>query len=110
MLGWPDGEVFFGTCRGGGSDAGQLSCSATAAVTALEAAADHRVAFSLKWVTEVSEMNAVMVHLTAVLPEGGGRLELSGSSLVDGQPPNAAVKAVLSATNRLFETDFSFTH
>lgn len=109
-LAWPDGEAFLGTCKGDGSDTGQLSCSATAAVKALEAASDHRVALALEGITEVSEMNAVMVHVTAALPEGGDLLELCGSSLVRGEPRNAAVKAVLKATNRLFETDFSFAH
>ena len=104
------GEPFAGTCEGKDSPTAQLESAATAAIRALEAAADHRIGLGLERITEISELNTVVVHLSISRPAGDNVLLLNGSGFVNGQPLHAAVKATLQATNRVFETGFVFIH
>ena len=88
----------------------QVKSAATAALRALEAVADGRVTFTLHRVVELSELNTVLVQLSISKPAGDDVLLLNGSGFVHGQPLDAAVKATLHATNRVFETGFIFIH
>ncbi len=107
-LAWPHGDVRFGTWKGEDSEKGQLECTAKATIRALESVAEHRVAFQLEQVSRISDLDTVLVHLSIANPAGDHVQLLCGSCLVKGTPLNAAVKAVLNATNRLFEDDFIF--
>ena len=104
------GEPFAGTCEGKDSPTAQLESAATAAIRALEAAADHRIGLGLERIVEMGQLNTVVVHLSIARPAGDQVLLLNGSGFVDGQPLHAAVKATLQATNRVFETGFIFIH
>ncbi len=103
-----NGKLYAGTAEGPRADAGELECAARAALRALESAAGHRVVFRLGLVSKIGEFDTVLVHLSLLSPAGGHGQLLCGSCLVNGTPLNAAVKAVLKATNRLFETDFIY--
>ena len=107
-LAWPHGEIFFGTCKGEDSPTGQLACTAKATICALERAADHRVGFELERIREIGEDDTVLAHLSISQPAGDHVQELCGACLVNGEPLDAAAKAVLKATNRLFEAEFIF--
>ena len=104
------GKPFEATCEGRDSPTAQLESAATAAIRALETAADHRIGLGLERITETGELNTVVVHLSISRPAGDNVLLLNGSGFVNGQPLHAAVKATLQATNRLFETGFVYLH
>lgn len=104
------GDVFFGTRAGEDSPSGQLECAAQATLRALESAAEHQGGFDLQLIESMSQVNAVVVQVAFSEPAGRQTLQLCGSSFVKDMPLHAAVRAVLQATNRLFETDFSFVH
>lgn len=106
----PDGKSFEGTYEGEKSPTPKVKSAAIAALRALEAVADGRVAFTLHRVVEMSELNTVVVHLSISRPAGDTVLLLNGTGFVNGQPLDAAVKATLHATNRVFETGFIFIH
>ncbi len=110
VLTWPQGEVFFGASEGDDSATGLLGSTAKATIRALEQAADHRVEFELEQVQQVSEFDAVLAQVSISKPAGEHLRRLCGSCLTNGQPLHAAVKAVLNATNRLFERDFIYVH
>ncbi len=99
-----DGHLYVGTAEG--PEAGQLECAARAAICALQSVAGHRVGFQLYRVSKVGEFDTVLAHVSVSRPAGDHAQLLCGSCSVNGRPLNAAVKAVLKATNRLFETDF----
>ncbi len=103
-------DVFFGTCGGEDSPNGQLECAAKAALRALESAAERRGGFALELIESLSQVNAVVAQVSFSEPVGKQTLQLCGSSFIKDMPLHAAVRAVLQATNRLFETDFSFLH
>ncbi len=103
-----NGKLYVGTAEGPGAEAGELECAARAAIRALESAAGHRVGFELDRVSNVGEFDTVLAHLSVSSPAGDHAQQLCGSCSVNGTPLNAAVKAVLKATNRLFETDFIY--
>ena len=92
-----------GTAEGPRSEAGEVKCAARAAIRALESAADHRIGFELRRVMKIGEFDAILVLLSLSRPIGDHAQLLCGSCLVNGTPLNATVKAVLKATNRLFE-------
>ncbi len=104
----PQGDVRFGTFRGEDSDTGRLECTAKATIRALESVAEHRVAFQLEQVSRISDLDTVLVHLSIASPAGDHVQLLCGSCLVNGDPLHAAARAVLKATNRLFEVDFMY--
>ena len=99
------GKLYVGTAEGPRTEAGELECAARAAIRALESAAGHRVGFELRRVMKIGEFNAILVVLSLLSPVGDHAQLLCGSCLVNGTPLNAAVKAVLKATNRLFEAN-----
>ncbi len=104
----PQGGVRFGTWKGEDSATGQLECAAKATIRALEAVTEHRVEFQLEEISRISDLDTVLVHLSVANPAGDHAQLLCGSCLVNGDPLHAAARAVLKATNRLFEIDFIY--
>ncbi len=118
ILAWRHkGGAYVGTAEGLSTKAELLKCSAQATIRALEAAADasvfelaagQGVGFELVEITELAKSVAVLVRLSVSEPAGGHVWKLCGTCFLDDEPLNAAVKAVLKATNRLFEDDYIF--
>ncbi len=107
-LAWQDRGVHVGKAEGRGSQVALLECAATATMRALQSAVDQRVEFELLEIIELADSNSVTV-LLSLSKTGGGRVwKFCGTCLVDDEPGRAAVKAVLKATNRLFENGFIF--
>lgn len=101
VLSWADGREFVGESDGVTSQAGELRCSAVAAMHALERAVDPQVDFEILGVKAVRAFDAtvVIVSLSARAEENASRLV--GSYLTETDPPRGAALAVLNATNRL---------
>ncbi len=118
ILAWRHkGGAYVGTAEGPDTRAGLLECSAQATIRALEAAADPSVfdlaagpgvGFELVEITELAKSEAVLVRLSVSEPAGGHVWKLCGTCFLDDEPQRVAVKAVLKATNRLFEDDYIF--
>ncbi len=116
-LTWKERGVYVGKAEGPSSREGLFKCAASATIRALESAthptvvesaADKRVGFELLDVIELGELGSVLILLSASEPEGDRAWKLCGACFVDDEPERAAVKAVLKATNRLFEKDFVY--
>ena len=104
-------DVQVGSYEGDDTSGRRLECAAKATLQALESAAQHRVEFHLDLVRSLDSPHCVLVILSVIKPVGERKMQLCGTCLVDaGDPLHAATKAVLQATNRLFETDFIFFH
>lgn len=101
VLSWADGRRYEAEGEGVTSQAGELRCSALAAVQALEAAVEPKIDFELLGVKAVRAFDAtvVIVSLMARLPDAATRLV--GSCLTETDPPRGAALAVLNATNRM---------
>ena len=101
VLSWSDGRQFIGESEGVNSQAGELRCSANAAVRALERASQPKVAFEVLGVKAVRAFDAmvIIVSLSARAPETISRLV--GSCLTEQDAPRGAALAVLNATNRI---------
>ncbi len=118
ILAWRHkGGAYVGTAEGPSTRAGLFECGAQATIRALEAAADpsvfepaagQAIGFELLEIIELAKSVAVLVRLSVSEPAGGRVWKLSGTCLVGDEPQRAAVKAVLKATNRLFEDDYIF--
>ena len=100
VLSWADGRQFVGESEGIISQAGELRCSASAAVRALERVSQPKVGFEVLGVKAVRAFDAtvVIVSLSARAEEA---TRLVGSCLTEVDPPRGAALAVLNATNRL---------
>ena len=103
-----NGKLYVGTAECPRSEPGEVECAAKAAIRALESAADHRVRFELRRVMKIGEFDAILALLSLSSPVGDHVQLLCGSCLVNGTPLNATVKAVLKASNCLFEDDYIF--
>ena len=101
VLSWADGREFTGESDGVASQAGELRCSAAAAVQALVQAVEPRLALELLGVKAVRAFDAtvVIVSMSAHVQSLASRLV--GSYLTETDPPRGAALAVLNATNRL---------
>lgn len=101
VLSWADGRQFTGESDGVASQAGELRCSAVAAVQALVQAVEPRVELELLGVKAVRAFDAtvVIVSMSAHVQSAASRLV--GSYLTETDPPRGAALAVLNATNRL---------
>ncbi|HUL49347.1 MAG TPA: hypothetical protein VLT79_04945 [Gemmatimonadales bacterium] len=101
VLSWSDGRQFIGESEGVNSQAGELRCSANAAVRALERASQPKVAFEVLGVKAVRAFDAlvIIVSLSARASETVSRLV--GSYLTEQDAPRGAALAVLNATNRI---------
>ena len=110
VLAKSNNEARFGACEGDDTSIGLLECAANATLRALASAVEHRFEFDFDRVRSLDSPRCVLVTLSVSKPGGERRMQLCGSCLVNGDPLRAATKAVLQATNRLFETDFVFFH
>lgn len=101
VLAGPNGRQFVGECDGVTSQAGELRCSAIAAVHALERVVQPRLSFELLGVKALRAFDAtvVIVSLSARSEKEASRLV--GSALTETDPPRGAALAVLNATNRV---------
>lgn len=107
-LAWDEGNRFEGTAEGVTSDVGVLRCAAEATARALEAAVDSRVHLELQGITTIKAFDTVVVVVSLVSRFSEHTQRVVGSSVIDGNPPGAAVRAVLSATNRLLGSNLIF--
>lgn len=101
VLTWSDGREFVGECEGVTSQAGELRCSATAAVHALERVVETDMGFELLGVKAVRAFDATVVIVSLSARQQAEPSRLIGSFLTESDPPRGAALAVLNATNRL---------
>jgi hypothetical protein len=101
QLSWIDGREFVGENEGMTSQAGELRCSALAAVQALERAVHDGVQLELLGVKAVRAFDATVVIVSLSVQSDGTAWRMVGSYLTETDPPRAAALAVLNATNRV---------
>lgn len=101
QLSWIDGREFAGESEGMTSQAGELRCSAEAAVQALERAVQEGVKLELLGVKAVRAFDATVVIVSLSVQSDGEAWRMVGSYLTETDPPRAAALAVLNATNRV---------
>lgn len=101
QLSWIDGREFVGENEGLTSQAGELRCSAQAAVQALERAVHEGVQLELLGVKAVRAFDATVVIVSLSVQSDGTAWRMVGSYLTETDPPRAAALAVLNATNRV---------
>ena len=101
LLSWTDGREFVGESEGMTSQAGELRCSAEAAVRALEQAVHPGVELELLGVKAVRAFDATVVIVSLSVREAGNAWRMVGSYLTETDPPRGAALAVLNATNRV---------
>lgn len=107
-LAWNEGNRFVGTAEGVSSEVGVLRCAAEATSRALEAAVDSRVHLELLGITTIRAFDTVVVVVSLASRFSDHTQRVVGSSVIDGNPGGAAVRAVLSATNRLLGSNLIF--
>ena len=100
-LSWIDGREFLGESEGVTSQAGELRCSAEAALRALEQAVNPDVALELLGVKAVRAFDATVVIVSLSVRSEGNVWRMVGSYLTETDPPRGAALAVLNATNRV---------
>jgi hypothetical protein len=83
------------------SDVGVLQCAARAAARAVDAAAEDRTHLSLLGVTTIKAFDAIIVVVSLANHTAEGEQRLVGSAVANERGQEAAVRAVLNATNRL---------
>lgn len=101
QLSWVDGREFVGESDGISSQAGELRCSAEAAVRALEHAVQPGVELELLGVKAVRAFDASVVIVSLSVRSAGKASRMVGSYLTETDPPRGAALAVLNATNRV---------
>jgi hypothetical protein len=101
QLSWMDGREFVGVAEGMISQAGELRCSAEAAVRALEEAVQPGVRLELLGVKAVRAFDATVVIVSLSVRSEGNAWRMVGSYLTETDPPRGAALAVLNATNRV---------
>jgi hypothetical protein len=101
QLSWTDGREFVGESEGVTSQAGELRCSAEAAVRALEQAVNPDVVLELLGVKAVRAFDATVVIVSLSVRSEGNVWRMVGSYLTETDPPRGAALAVLNATNRV---------
>jgi hypothetical protein len=101
QLSWIDGREFVGESLGMTSPAGELRCSAEAAVHALQQAVQGEVELELLGVKAVRAFDATVVIVSLSVRSEGNAWRMVGSYLTETDPPRGAVLAVLNATNRV---------
>jgi hypothetical protein len=104
---WTDGRLFQGEAEGMTSQAGELRCSALAAVHALERVTEPAMQFELLGVKAVRAFDSTVIIVSLSAREQGGARRLVGSFLTNEDPPRGAALAVLNATNRIMGNYFS---
>ncbi len=108
VLSWDEGRRFTASADGIVSELGVLRCAAEAAARALELAVDNRAQLELQGVTTIKAFDTAVVVVSIASTIGGRTQRVVGSTVIDGDPGRAAVRAVLSSTNRLFEGNMIF--
>jgi hypothetical protein len=101
LLSWNDGREFVGEAQGMSSQAGELRCSAEAAVLALQHAVQREVELDLLGVKAVRAFDATVVIVSLSVRSDGNSWRMVGSYLTETDPPRGAALAVLNATNRV---------
>ncbi len=101
VLSWSDGRQFVGESEEVISQAGELRCSASAAVRALEQVSQPKLGFEVLGVKAVRAFDATVVIVSLSAKTGASASRLVGSYLTETDPPRGAALAVLNATNRL---------
>ena len=101
QLSWIDGREFVGVAEGMLSQAGELRCSAEAAVQALQEAVKPGVELELLGVKSVRAFDATVVIVSLSVRSEGSAWRMVGSYLTETDPPRGAALAVLNATNRV---------
>jgi hypothetical protein len=101
QLAWTDGREFVGVAEGMTSQAGELRCSAEAAVQALAEAVRPGVELELLGVKAVRAFDATVVIVSLAVRSEGSSWRMVGSYLTETDPPRGAALAVLNATNRV---------
>ncbi len=101
VLSWSDGRQFVGESEGVISQAGELRCSASAAVRALERVSQPKLGFEVLGVKAVRAFDATVVIVSLSAKTGASTSRLVGSYLTETDPARGAALAVLNATNRL---------
>ncbi len=107
VLSWADGREFTGECEGVTSQAGELRCSAAAAVQALERVVQPQMGFELLGVKAVRAFDATVVIVSISASQEARASRLVGSYLTETDPPRGAALAVLNATNRILGNFFA---
>lgn len=107
VLSWSDGRQFVGESEGVISQAGELRCSAEAAVRALERVVQPKLGFEVLGVKAVRAFDATVVIVSLSARTETSVLRLVGSYLTEKNPPQGAALAVLNATNRMLGNYYS---
>jgi hypothetical protein len=101
VLSWSDGRQFVGESEGVISQAGELRCSASAAVRALERVSQPQLGFEVLGVKAVRAFDATVVIVSLSARTETTVSRLVGSFLAETDAPRGAALAVLNATNRV---------
>jgi hypothetical protein len=107
QLGRSGMDSFSGQADGVTSPAGELRCSAEAAVHALGDAVQAEIEFELLGVKAVRAFDATVVIVSLSAREASKATRLVGTYLTETDPPRGAALAVLNATNRILGNHFS---
>lgn len=102
MLGWESGDGFLATAAGEDSLRGHLRSGAEATAHALEMASGGTVDLDVLAVKAIEGFDTVLVIVAMKSAAADINERLSGSCLMNGEPPKSAALAVLDATNRLY--------
>lgn len=105
-LEWEPSAQFVGAEEGLGSEAGELRCSASATLKAIEQAVGGAVRFELLGVKAVRAFDTNVLIVSLVSHHEGRPQRLVGSFLAEERPERGAAVAVLNATNRLLGNIF----
>jgi hypothetical protein len=106
VLALGEGPEFVGEADGVISQAGELRCSAQAAVRALERAVQPALGFEILGVKAVRAFDATVIIVSLSARQTSGTSRLVGSYLTQGEPARGAALAVFNATNRLLGNHF----
>jgi hypothetical protein len=101
VLSWSADDRVTGTAEGVSSSRGLLRCAAEATAQALATLVDRQVAIELQGVTTIKAFDATIVVVSLLNRSGDHEHRVVGTSVASGDAPQAAVRAVLNATNRL---------
>jgi hypothetical protein len=107
VLSWADGRQFIGEAEGVISQAGELRCSAGAAVRALERVVHPKLGFEVLGVKAVRAFDATVVIVSLSARTETGVTRLVGSYLAQTDAQQGAALAVLNATNRMLGNYYS---
>jgi hypothetical protein len=108
VLRWHEDEQFVGTAEGRDTDLGVLQCAAEATANGLGHAVGKRVRLDVVGTKTVEAFESVLVVVALSSRLDEHEQKLVGSSVIKGNGPEAAARAVLSATNRLLGSNLIY--